>query len=114
MRSWKWLILFIEHHNFTEYYMNQLVWFIIGSCWAENKTYLDRFQEHLNGKGGVYIKRFIEDGALKEDFYVELLGIYPLEECLEKETELAKTTLFPKRAERKCWQFCRLYWRRKT
>ena len=33
---------------------------------------------------------------MKEDFQVELLGIYPLEECLEREAELAKTSLFPK------------------
>jgi len=33
---------------------------------------------------------------LKEDFQVELLGVYPLDECLEKEKELAKTSLFPK------------------
>lgn len=46
--------------------------------------------------GGVYIKKILEDGALKEDFQVELLGVYPLEECLEKEKELAKTSLFPK------------------
>jgi hypothetical protein len=38
----------------------------------------------------------IADGALKEDFQVELLGIYPLDECLEKEKKLAKTSLFPK------------------
>ena len=57
---------------------------------------MDRFQEHLNGNGGIYIKRLIEDGALKEDFQVELLGIYSKEECLLRETELAKTSLFPK------------------
>ncbi len=67
-----------------------------GSCWKKNKTYLDRFEEHLNGKGGVYIKKLIEDGGLKEDFQIELLGIFPKKECLDKETELAKTTLFPK------------------
>lgn len=50
----------------------------------------------MNGKGGVYIKKLIEDGALKEDFTIELLGIYSLEECLSRETELAKTSLFPK------------------
>lgn len=33
---------------------------------------------------------------MKEDFQVELLGIYSLEECLKKEKELAKTSLFPK------------------
>lgn len=33
---------------------------------------------------------------MKEDFQIELLGVYPLEECLEKEKELAKTSLFPK------------------
>lgn len=49
-----------------------------------------------NGKGGVYIKKLIEDGALKEDFMTELLGIYPLDECRERETELAMTSLFPK------------------
>jgi hypothetical protein len=38
----------------------------------------------------------IEDGALKEDFNTELLGIYPKDECLARETELAKTSLFPK------------------
>lgn len=38
----------------------------------------------------------IEDGALKGDFQVELLGVYPLDECLEKEKKLAKTSLFPK------------------
>lgn len=38
----------------------------------------------------------IQDGALKEEFQVELLGRYPLEECLEKERSLAKTTLYPK------------------
>lgn len=46
--------------------------------------------------GGVYIKRLIEDGAMKEDFQIELLGIYSKEECLERETRLAMTTLFPK------------------
>ena len=50
----------------------------------------------MNGKGGIYIKKLIADGALKEDFQIELLGTYPLEECLERETELAKTSLFPK------------------
>ena len=38
----------------------------------------------------------IEDGASKEDFQVELLGEYSLEECLEREKELAMTSLFPK------------------
>lgn len=38
----------------------------------------------------------IEDGALKEDFQIELLGTYPLEECLEREKDLAMTSLFPK------------------
>jgi hypothetical protein len=38
----------------------------------------------------------IEDGASKEDFQVELLGVFPLEECLEREKELAMTSLFPK------------------
>lgn len=46
--------------------------------------------------GGVYIKRLIEDGAMKEDFQIELLDIYSKEECLLRETELAKTSLFPK------------------
>ena len=38
----------------------------------------------------------IDDGALKEDFTIELLGVYPLKECLKKEEELAKTSLYPK------------------
>lgn len=76
--------------------MFQPVLFITGSCWAKEKTYLDRFQEHMNGDGGVYIKQLLDNGALKEDFITELVGIYPLEECLEKEAELAKTSLFPK------------------
>ena len=38
----------------------------------------------------------IEDGASKEDFQIELLGEYSLEECLEREKELAMTSLFPK------------------
>jgi hypothetical protein len=38
----------------------------------------------------------IEDGASKDDFTVELLGVYSKEECLSRETELAKTSLFPK------------------
>lgn len=38
----------------------------------------------------------IEDGALKKDFKTELLGTYPKKECLDKETELAVTSLFPK------------------
>ena len=33
---------------------------------------------------------------MKEDFISELVGIYPLEECLEKEKELSKTSLYPK------------------
>lgn len=70
--------------------------FITGSCWKEGKTHLDRFKEHLDGNGGVYIKKLIEDGALKEDFQIELLGTFPLKECLEREIELAKTSLFPK------------------
>ncbi len=57
---------------------------------------MDRFEEHLNGDGGIYIKKLIEDGALKEDFKTELLGVFPLEECKELETALAKTSLFPK------------------
>lgn len=50
----------------------------------------------MDGKGGVYIKRLIEDGASVEDFKTELLGIYPKKECLDRETELAMTSLFPK------------------
>lgn len=50
----------------------------------------------MNGKGSVHIKRFIEDGALKDDFISELIGVYPKEECIRFETEFAKTTLFPK------------------
>ena len=38
----------------------------------------------------------INDGALKEDFKTELLGVYSKDECLEREKELAKTSLFPK------------------
>ncbi len=38
----------------------------------------------------------IDDGAFKEDFITELLGIYPKEECLTRERELAMTSLFPK------------------
>lgn len=33
---------------------------------------------------------------MKEDFKTELLGIYPKDECLKKETELATTSLYPK------------------
>ena len=33
---------------------------------------------------------------MKEDFKTELLGIYDKKECLERETELAMTSLFPK------------------
>lgn len=69
--------------------------FYYGSCWAEGKTYLDRFQEHLSGRGGVYIKKLIEDGAPKDDFKTELLGIYPLDECKQREADLAKTSLYP-------------------
>ena len=50
----------------------------------------------MNGKGGVYIKQLLDNGALKEDFITELIGIYSLEECLEKEKELSKTSLYPK------------------
>ena len=38
----------------------------------------------------------IEDGAIKEDFQVELLGEYEKEECLKQEAELSKISLFPK------------------
>lgn len=50
----------------------------------------------MSGNGGVYIKRLFDDGALKEDFQIELLGVYPLEECIRLESEFSKTTLFPK------------------
>lgn len=50
----------------------------------------------MNGDGGVYIKQLLDNGALVEDFTIELLGIYPLKECLDREAELAKTSLFPK------------------
>ena len=33
---------------------------------------------------------------MKEDFQIELLGVFPLEECLKREKELAMTSLFPK------------------
>ena len=33
---------------------------------------------------------------MKEEFQVELLGVYPLKECIKREAELAKTSLFPK------------------
>lgn len=33
---------------------------------------------------------------MKEDFQIELLGVYSLKECIEREAELAKTSLFPK------------------
>lgn len=95
----KWLKILIQtkhHPNFTRSHTFQLDLFITGSVWKEDKTYLDRFEEHLNGKGGVYIKKLIEDGALKEDFKTELLGVYPKKECLSRETALAKTSLFPK------------------
>ena len=46
----------------------------IGISICENQTHLDRFETHLNGKGGVWIKRDIESGAAsKDDFVIELL-----------------------------------------
>lgn len=38
----------------------------------------------------------IENGTSKEDFKIELLGVYLKEDCLAREAELAKTSLYPK------------------
>ena len=64
--------------------------------WKKNKTYIDRFQEHMNGKNaGVYITKLIKDGSTKDDFKTELLGTYPKKECLEREMAFMKTSYYP-------------------
>lgn len=95
LRRLSCLSLFIPLLNSIKSLTFLLISFIIGICFAKGKTYLDRFQEHLNGNGSVYIKKIIENGALIEDFKTELLGIYPLEECKQRESDVAKTSLYP-------------------
>ncbi len=54
----------------------------IGISIPENQTHLDRFEKHMSGKGGIWIKKDLESGlALREDFVIEVLeeGNEPVE-----------------------------------
>jgi signal recognition particle GTPase len=65
----------------------------IGITWGKNHSYLKRFKKHLNKRGSVYIKRLIENGAKKEDFFVRLI----CEDCLEviRKKEIELSCLYP-------------------
>jgi hypothetical protein len=46
----------------------------IGISICESQTHMDRFEKHMTGKGGVWIKKDLDSGeALREDFVIELL-----------------------------------------
>jgi hypothetical protein len=63
----------------------------IGVVVKDNKTFLDRFDEHLNGIGSLKIKELIINGSKKSDFDIELIDYYPsINDALLAETELIK------------------------
>lgn len=46
----------------------------IGVSIAETQTHMDRFEKHMTGKGGVWIKKDLEEGlATRDDFIIEVL-----------------------------------------
>lgn len=46
----------------------------IGISICENQTHMNRFELHMTGKGGVWIKRDLDEGlATRDDFVIELL-----------------------------------------
>jgi len=45
----------------------------VGITYKENKTYLDRFYEHINGDGSVEIMRLMETGSTIDDFSINLI-----------------------------------------
>lgn len=65
-----------------------------GSTWGRGLPYTKRFDIHMNGKGGIYIKKLIDEGATINDFIVELVFEGPLYKSLEIETTLS--CLYPK------------------
>jgi len=46
----------------------------IGISICEEQTHMDRFEKHMSGVGGVWIKKDLDDGlATREDFIIELI-----------------------------------------
>jgi hypothetical protein len=46
----------------------------IGISICENRTHMNRFELHMTGKGGVWIKKDLDEGiATRDDFVIELL-----------------------------------------
>jgi hypothetical protein len=66
-----------------------------GSTWAKDKTYIDRFHEHMQHKGGKYISQLINEGSMVSDFVTELIMIGELSYICDLEHQLAKTNLWP-------------------
>ncbi|MBD1206888.1 MAG: hypothetical protein H9535_00545 [Ignavibacteria bacterium] len=67
-----------------------------GSVWSDGKTIFDRFEEHLSGKGSIYIAQFINAGVPQSDFRIDLLMIGELEYVLEMEAKIARDNLWPR------------------
>ena len=63
--------------------------YYIGISYGKNPCHLKRFKEHLKGKGSVYIKKLLDEGASKSDFIIEVLYISDFEFCHQEEIKLA-------------------------
>jgi len=64
-----------------------------GIVYKEGKTYLDRFEEHVKGKGGVHIYKAIQEYG-RDAFDVELIEEGSKEYVSEREDQESKKTLY--------------------
>jgi len=70
-------------------------WVYWGITYTNGKTYLDRFEEHINGRGG----KFLYQGILKygkENFYIELVEEGDFEYIRDREILESKNTMYQK------------------
>ena len=68
-------------------------WVYWGMTYTKNKNYLDRFEEHKIGKGGIHLyKGMCEYGV--ENFTIELVDIGSFEDISDREKKETKNTLY--------------------
>jgi hypothetical protein len=67
----------------------------IGISYGKNTSYLRRFEEHMNCKGSVYIRKLLKNGSTRDDFYVDLLEEGNLMYIRDREVLLSRYNLYP-------------------
>ena len=59
------------------------------------KGFERRFEVHMSGNGSRHIKNLLNNGAIRDDFKVDLIFEGTINEALNKEKSLSKETLYP-------------------